>query len=116
MCEELRVGPCNWSDAKHDAGGARTPSASPVFGEHLAQLRTVCLGMYIAEGAAGQSLAVMGSEGIPLNQPARKRTRTRRQACSLTLGSSYKSTTKWSAAQRKSEGIVVPPAKATKAR
>src|SRR3990167_2096113 len=84
MCEELRVGPCNWSDAKHDAGGARTPSASPVFGEHLAQLRTVCLGMYIAEGAAGQSLAVMGSEGIPLNQPARKRTRTRRQACSLT--------------------------------
>src|SRR3990167_6536855 len=80
MCEELRVGPCNWSDAKHDAGGARTPSASPVFGEHLAQLRTVCLGMYIAEGAAGQSLAVMGSEGIPLNQPARKRTRTRRQA------------------------------------
>src|SRR3990167_4694520 len=84
MCEELRVGPCKWSDAEHDAGGALTPSASPVFGEHLAQLRTVCLRMYIAKGAAGQSLAVMGSAGESISQPARKPTRAWRQACSLT--------------------------------
>src|SRR3990167_11198533 len=84
MCEELRVGPCKWSDAEHDAGGALTPSASPVFGEHLAQLRTVCLRMYIAKGAAGQSLAVMGSAGESISQPARKPPRAWRQACSLT--------------------------------